>query len=50
MTRQVYLGASRDYVVETADGTRAARRHADRDRGDKGREVWLTCRPIAAGR
>ena len=32
MTRQVFLGASRDYMVETADGTTLADRDRDRKR------------------
>ncbi len=31
VTRQVYLGAARDYMVEVADGTQFARHHADRN-------------------
>jgi iron(III) transport system ATP-binding protein len=46
VTRQVFLGASRDYMVETADGTQlriVTRRpkHAV----PKGTEVWLTLPP-----
>jgi iron(III) transport system ATP-binding protein len=41
VTRQVYLGASRDYVVETADGSRCAvTRPMPRRKGAS----WLTCR------
>ena len=36
VTRQVFLGASRDYMVETPDGTTLAHRHADRKRGSQG--------------
>ena len=45
MTRQVFLGASRDYMVEVADGTTLARHHGDRKRRAKGTEVWLTLPP-----
>ena len=31
VTRQVYLGAARDYMLEVADGTTLARHHADRN-------------------
>ncbi len=36
VTRQVYLGAARDYMVEVADGTSSARHHADRNQRAKG--------------
>jgi iron(III) transport system ATP-binding protein len=43
--RQVYLGASRDYVVETAGGD-SLRVVTPTDAAvDKGREVWLTLPP-----
>jgi iron(III) transport system ATP-binding protein len=45
VTRQVYLGASRDYVVETADGS-SLRIVTPTDAAvEKGREVWLTLPP-----
>ncbi len=45
MTRQVFLGASRDYMVETADGT-VLRAVAPTDNAiAKGTEVWLTLPP-----
>jgi iron(III) transport system ATP-binding protein len=45
VTRQVYLGASRDYVVETADG-RSLRVVTPTDVAvEKGHEVWLTLPP-----
>ncbi|MCP4621736.1 MAG: ABC transporter ATP-binding protein [Bradyrhizobium sp.] len=45
VTRQVYLGASRDYVVETAGGD-SLRVVTPTDAAvDKGREVWLTLPP-----
>jgi iron(III) transport system ATP-binding protein len=45
VTRQVYLGASRDYVVETADG-HSIRIVTPTDMAvEKGREVWLTLPP-----
>jgi iron(III) transport system ATP-binding protein len=40
--RQVYLGASRDYVVETADGDSLRVVTPTDVAVDKGREVWLT--------
>ncbi len=36
VTRQVYLGMNRDYMVETADGTSLRVTHADGDRGREG--------------
>jgi len=45
VTRQVYLGASRDYVVETADGTSLRHRHPDETAVSKGSEVWLYLPP-----
>ena len=36
VTRQVYLGVARDYMVEVADGTSLARHHADREQCPKG--------------
>ena len=51
VTRQVFLGASRDYMVETADGTHAARRHAaGRQRSPQAPRSGSRCRPNAAGR
>ena len=45
MTRQVYLGASRDYVVETA-GSNSLRVVTPTETAvDKGSEVWLTLPP-----
>ena len=45
MTRQVFLGASRDYMVETSDGT-TLRVITDTDNAvAKGTEVWLTLPP-----
>jgi iron(III) transport system ATP-binding protein len=45
VTRQVFLGASRDYMVETSDGT-TLRIVASTDNAvDKGTEVWLTLPP-----
>ncbi|MFO1110604.1 MAG: ABC transporter ATP-binding protein [Bradyrhizobium sp.] len=45
VARQVYLGASRDYVVETADGS-ALRVVTPTDIAvDKGCEVWITLPP-----
>src|ERR1700760_259283 len=45
VTRQVFLGASRDYMVETADGT-VLRAVAPTDNAiAKGTEVWLTLPP-----
>src|SRR4051794_14008525 len=45
VTRQVFLGASRDYMVETADGT--ALRIVTKTDGPvpRGSEVWLTLPP-----
>jgi iron(III) transport system ATP-binding protein len=45
VTRQVYLGASRDYVVETADGNSLRIVTPTDVAVDKGREVWLTLPP-----
>lgn len=45
VTRQVYLGASRDYVVETADGNSLRVVTPTDVAVDKGREVWLTLPP-----
>ena len=45
VTRQVYLGPSRDYVVETADGNSLRVVTPTDIAVDKGREVWLTLPP-----
>jgi iron(III) transport system ATP-binding protein len=45
VTRQVYLGASRDYVVETADGSSLRVVTPTEVAVDKGCEVWLTLPP-----
>ncbi len=45
VTRQVYLGASRDYVVETADGTSLRVVTPTETAVNKGSEVWLTLPP-----
>jgi iron(III) transport system ATP-binding protein len=45
VTRQVYLGASRDYVVETADGNSLRLVTPTETAVDKGNEVWLTLPP-----
>ena len=45
VTRQVYLGASRDYVVETADGNSLRLVTPTETAVDKGREVWLILPP-----
>jgi iron(III) transport system ATP-binding protein len=45
VTRQVYLGASRDYVVETADGCSLRVVTPTDVAVEKGREVWLTLPP-----
>ena len=45
VTRQVYLGASRDYVVETADGTALRVVTPTETAVSKGSEVWLTLPP-----
>jgi iron(III) transport system ATP-binding protein len=42
VARQVYLGASRDYVVETADGTSLRVVTPTETAVSKGSEVWLT--------
>jgi iron(III) transport system ATP-binding protein len=43
--RQVYLGASRDTLVETADGTTLRVTTAPETAASKGSEVWLTLPP-----
>ena len=45
VTRQVYLGASRDYVVETADGTSLRIVTPTETAVSKGSEVWLYLPP-----
>src|SRR5207302_4504329 len=45
VTRQVYLGASRDYVVETADGTALRVITPTEPAVGKGSEVWVTLPP-----
>ena len=45
VTRQVYLGASRDYVVETTDGTALRVVTPTETAVNKGAEVWLYLPP-----
>jgi iron(III) transport system ATP-binding protein len=45
VTRQVFLGASRDYMVETADGTTLRIVTSTENPVAKGTEVWLTLPP-----
>ena len=45
MTRQVFLGASRDYMVETSDGTVLRIVTSTDNAVAKGTEVWLTLPP-----
>src|SRR4051794_41518247 len=45
VTRQVFLGASRDYMVETPDGTTLRIVTTTADPVAKGSEVWLTLPP-----
>ncbi|THD60348.1 MAG: ABC transporter ATP-binding protein [Bradyrhizobium sp.] len=45
VTRQVFLGASRDYMVETADGTTLRAITATENAVPKGAQVWLTLPP-----
>jgi iron(III) transport system ATP-binding protein len=45
VTRQVFLGASRDYMVETADGTTLRVVTATENPVPRGTEVWLTLPP-----
>ena len=45
MTRQVFLGASRDYMVEIADGTSLRVTTPTETSVAKGTEVWLTLPP-----
>jgi iron(III) transport system ATP-binding protein len=45
VTRQVFLGANRDYMVETSDGTVLRVVTATENPVPKGTEVWLTLPP-----
>ena len=45
VTRQVFLGASRDYMVETADGTTLRVVTQTENAVPAGTEVWLTLPP-----
>ena len=45
VTRQVFLGSSRDYMVETADGTTLRIITATDNAIPKGTEVWLMLPP-----
>jgi iron(III) transport system ATP-binding protein len=45
VTRQVYLGAARDYMVEVADGTALRVTTPTETDVSKGSEVWLTMLP-----
>ena len=45
VTRQVFLGASRDYMVETSDGTSLRIVTSTENPVPKGTEVWLTLPP-----
>jgi iron(III) transport system ATP-binding protein len=45
VTRQVFLGANRDYMVETADGTVLRIVTATENPVAKGTEIWLTLPP-----
>jgi iron(III) transport system ATP-binding protein len=45
VTRQVFLGASRDYMVETKDGTTLRIITPTENAVSKGAEVWLTLPP-----
>ena len=45
VTRQVYLGAARDYMVEVADGTALRLTTPTETNVGKGSEVWLTLPP-----
>src|SRR6195256_5593793 len=45
VTRQVFLGASRDYMVETSDGTTLRVVTATENAVPRGTEVWVTLRP-----
>jgi iron(III) transport system ATP-binding protein len=45
VTRQVFLGASRDYMVETADGTTLRVVTSTENAVSRGTEVWLSLPP-----
>ena len=45
VTRQVFLGSSRDYMVETSDGTTLRVITATDNAVPKGTAVWLTLPP-----
>jgi iron(III) transport system ATP-binding protein len=45
VTRQVFLGASRDYMVETSDGTTLRIVTSTENAVPRGTEVWLTLPP-----
>ena len=45
VTRQVFLGANRDYMVETADGTTLRVITSTETAVPSGTEVWLTLPP-----
>ena len=45
VTRQVYLGVARDYMVEVADGTTLRVTTPNETNVSKGSEVWLTLPP-----
>jgi iron(III) transport system ATP-binding protein len=45
VTRQVFLGASRDYMVETSDGTTLRIVTSTENAVARGTEVWLTLPP-----
>jgi iron(III) transport system ATP-binding protein len=45
VTRQVFLGATRDYLVETADGTTLRIVTAPGNIVDEGADVWLMLPP-----
>ena len=45
MTRQVFLGGNRDYVVETADGTSLRAVTTPETAIPAGTEVWVTLPP-----
>ena len=45
VTRQVYLGVARDYMVEVADGTSLRATTPTETSVQKGGEVWLTLPP-----
>ena len=45
VTRQVFLGANRDYMLETADGTTLRAITSPQTAIASGTEVWLTLPP-----